>query len=108
MITVFNISPVENEVFMQMKDGEEVISEAYAKTEGDTAELVFIREYKPNLAFDMGKSILNSLDLKGVKKVICKSKDLEQVLERLKFKPVENSSHYAYSLMLEGYFKSNC
>ena len=106
MITINDISPMDNTVFMQMKEGDRLMSEAYAEIspESTTAELVFIRENEPNLLYDMGKAILNALDLKGVKRVVCIGGVPEITLKALRFK----ADAEGYLLSLEGYFTSDC
>ena len=41
-----NISPVEGIIYMQMKNNDVLICEATARLQGETAELMDIREYK--------------------------------------------------------------
>ena len=104
MITVKNISPVEGIIYMQMKNNDVLICEATARLQGETAELMDIREYKKGFAYDMGKAILNSIDLKGIKKVECSNKNLHDVLLALRF----SLSNCLYSLTLDGYFDTKC
>ena len=52
----------------------------------------------------MGKAILNSIDLKGIKKVECSNKNLHDVLLALRF----SLSNCLYSLTLDGYFDTKC
>jgi len=104
MITVNNISKAGNTIHMQMKEGEDLLCEAIAQIEKDTAYLEDIVEHKTGFAYDMGKAILNSIDLKGIEKVVCENAKLHKTLERLRFK----KENCAYSLLLKGYFSSNC
>ncbi len=104
MITVHNISPMDDFVFMQMKDGEEILCEASAKICGGESELLDIRDYGSGLSYDMGKAILNALDLKGVKTVVCTNEKLQKTLMQLRF----SAFSCEYSLSLAGYFSPNC
>ena len=53
---------------MQMKNNDVLICEATARLQGETAGLWISGSIK-GFAYDMGKAILNSIDLKGIKKV---------------------------------------
>ena len=104
MITVKNISPIEDFIFMRMTEGENVLCEATAQIDGDMAKLIDITEYESGFGFDIGKATLNIIDLKGVKNVICNNEILNDILVRLGF----NKDNCAYLLSLEGYFVANC
>lgn len=101
MITVKNISPMDNVIYMQMKDGEVLICEAMAELDEDKAVLVDIKEYEEGLAYEMGKAILNAIDLKNIKTVLCRNKRLHDTLIKLHFLHLQ----HCYSLSLEGYFE---
>lgn len=104
MITVKNISPIENFIFMQMKDNGKLLCDASAEIEGDTAELIDIKEYEKGFSYDMGKAVLNAIDVKGIKKVVCNNKNLHEILIKLRF----SCENCAYLLSLDEYFMSNC
>ena len=62
----------------------------------------------------MGKSLLNAIDLRGIKNVCSDNADMEALLKALKFKkwdecevPEELEKH-SYYLNLTGYFDANC
>lgn len=54
-----------------------------------------------NIAYTMGKALLNSLDLGGIKKAEIKNERLFELAKKLRFKL---NSEGAYEVMLEGYF----
>lgn len=67
-----------------------------------------------DLEYGMGKSMLNFLDLKGIRNVASNIED-ERLLTALRFKPVQESGFadeisgdWSYCLNLDGYFASNC
>jgi hypothetical protein len=104
LITVKNISPTEKIIYMQMKEGDTLFCEATAEIQEDCAQLMDIKEYQKGFSYDMGKAILNAIDLKEIKKVVCYNKNLHDTLIKLRF----NEANCAYFLSLEGYFSSNC
>jgi len=66
------------------------------------------------LEFGMGKSMLNVIDLRGIRNVVTNI-DNERLTTALRFKSakenealVEFSGDWSYHLNLEGYFTSNC
>ena len=64
------------------------------------------------LEFGMGKSMLNFLDLKGIRNVTTNISD-ERLVTALRFKTVSESEcdfagDWIYCLNLDGYFASNC
>ncbi|OQB15911.1 MAG: hypothetical protein BWY15_00037 [Firmicutes bacterium ADurb.Bin193] len=106
MIEIKDISKAENVVFMRMTEGERILCEAWAEIdrENDTAKIIDIKEHENGFSYDMGKALLNALDLKKIKKVVCENEALESTLLRLRFK----KEFCAYLLSLDGYFMSNC
>ena len=62
----------------------------------------------------MGKSLLNSIDLRGIKNVYSDNADMEALLKSLKFKKYEDCEvpeemgNHLYYLNLTGYFDANC
>ena len=67
-----------------------------------------------DLEFGMGKSMLNFLDLKGIRNVATNIQN-ERLTTALRFKPFaesefsgEFSGDWSYCLNLDGYFASNC
>lgn len=72
---------------------------------GDGAVIEEISCDDDTLAYGMGKALLNSLDLGGVKSVSVKNKSIFGLAGRLGF--VQNTSE-AYILNLEGYFSGGC
>jgi len=71
-----------------------------------------------SLEYGMGKSLLNVIDLRGIKHVVSDNERLEKQLRALKFKPIselENDESIPNSvkncrlyLNLDGYFLANC
>lgn len=99
MIEIHRVPTFSNEIIMRMSEGTEVLSEAKAVANNDgSAEIISIDSY------DMGKALLNAIDLMGIKKVLCYDNGMEKLLRALRFK-LEND---VYSLDLTGYFDSGC
>ena len=76
--------------------------------EGEKAEIlevITLDEKDWELAFFIGKSILNKVDLQGVKQVVCKNQALSSLLNKLEFKETEQG---IWTVSLEGYFTSPC
>ncbi len=75
---------------------------------GETAEIIEVittNEADWELAFFIGKAILNKVDLQGAKQVVCKNESLSELLNKLEFLQKEPGVWY---LNLEGYFTSPC
>ena len=77
---------------------------------------IYIKEEFNNfdLAYGLGKSMLNFLDLRGVRNVASNNEDA-RLLTALRFKPIAESENFddfspnwSYCLNLDGYFTSNC
>ena len=99
VIEIHRVPTFSNEIIMRMSEGTEVLSEAKAVANNDgSAEIISIDSY------DMGKALLNAIDLMGIKKVLCYDNGMEKLLRALRFK-LEND---VYSLDLTGYFDSGC
>ncbi len=77
----------------------------YFKLESDAADLTY----------GLGKSMLNMLDLHGVRYVVSNGVGMEKHLSELGFVPIEECPHdidipddWRLCLNLDGYFTSNC
>jgi len=104
MIEIHTINSLGNTIAMNMTDRTELLCEAVAEINEDVAILINIEEHSPNLAYDMGKAILNAIDLKGVKKVECSNENLHNTLIKLGFEQ-KNCKYY---LDLTDYFNNGC
>ena len=99
MIEIHRVPTFSNDIIMRMTEGEKIISEAKAVANDDgSAEIISLNSY------DMGKALLNAIDLMGIKNVLCYDKELDKLLRALCFK-YEND---VYRLDLTGYFDSGC
>lgn len=103
---------------MTMCDGDELMGVGVMRLFYACAELcgVYIKdEFNDfSLNYGMGKSLLNAIDLRGIKNVYSDNADIEALLKALKFKkyeecevPEEMGKHLYY-LNLTGYFDANC
>ena len=68
-----------------------------------------------SLEYGMGKSMLNVVDLRGLRHAVCSNTDMERVLKSLRFKKTseiaevpQELTEYGYYLNLTGYFDANC
>lgn len=101
MIEIHRVPTFTNEIIMRMTDKDELLCEAKAIANDDgTAEVISIW----NDNYDMGKALLNAIDLMGIKEVVCYDKGMDRLLKALRFK-LEGD---VYTLNLEGYFTSGC
>ncbi len=101
MIEIHRVHTFSNDIIMRMTDKEEVICEAHAVARDDgTAEIISIG----NDSYDMGKALLNAIDLMGIRNVTCFNKDMDRLLKALRF----NFENDMYTLNLEGYFTGGC
>lgn len=73
--------------------------------EAELLEVITVDEQDLELAFFIGKAVLNKVDLQGVKWVYCQNKELNGLLQRLEF---VQEKHGFWRLCLEGYFTSPC
>ena len=73
--------------------------------QAELVEIITVNEQDWELAFFIGKAILNKVDLQGAKHVICKNESLSKLLRKLEF--LQKEPH-VWSLNLEGYFTSPC
>ena len=110
---------VETDSFvMTMCDGDELMGVGVMKLFYECAELcgVYIKEEFNDfsLNYGMGKSLLNAIDLRGIKNVYSDNADMEVLLKSLKFKKYEDCEvpeeigNHLYYLNLTGYFDANC
>jgi hypothetical protein len=104
LITIKNVSRADDVIHMQARDGTQLIGEAAAELRGNAAEITKLAEYQPGLAYEIGKALLNAVDLRGIPTVLCRDDGLRGVLTRLRFSE-ENGEYF---LPLQGYFSSNC
>lgn len=101
MIEIHRVHTFSNDIIMRMTEGDEVICEAKAVANNDgTAEVISIG----NDSYDMGKALLNAIDLMGIGNVVCYNKEMDRLLRALRFEFDGN----AYTLNLEGYFVGGC
>lgn len=77
----------------------------FGKTEAELTEVITVDENDDELAFFIGKAVLNKLDLLGAKQVICRNGTLSELLRRLEFLQEESGK---WKLRLEGYFTAPC
>ena len=103
---------------MAMRDKELLMGVGIMSLFDDFASLDSIcmkEEFKGfDLEFGMGKSMLNFIDLRGIRYVATNIKN-ERLTTALRFKPLAESENFdkiqgdwLYCLNLEGYFASNC
>ena len=78
-----------------------VLNDSYA----EVSELLMKDDDNIQMKYFICKAVLNSIDLKGVKIVICKIASEERVLKMCKF---EKDSDGIYKLNLTGYFDAGC
>lgn len=99
-------------IVMSAKDGDEILGAGAVKIADGYAILLNIKmkdEYKMfNMEFAIGKSLLNMLDLSGVRYVVSDMDD-ERLLTSLRFKKdaiegLKTDKEYKGYLCLDGYF----
>ncbi len=90
---------------MRLFDGFAALDGIYLKDEYNTFDL----------GYGIGKSMLNFMDLHGIRYAVSNSEDLKKLLAALRFKPScefedtdDAPGDWAYCLNLNGYFTSNC
>ncbi len=110
----------EDAVIMTVKDGEELLGlgvmrlfEGYALLDG-----IYIKDEDFSLEYGLGKSMLNVIDLRGIRHVASDNADIQKQLTALKFKPIDDIEDKAdipkevlncrMYLNLDGYFLANC
>ncbi len=74
-------------------------------TKAEILEIITVDKQDWELAFFIGKAILNKVDLQGAKEVFCYNNEIGDLLKKLEFKQVEQGN---WCLNLEGYFTSPC
>ncbi|MBQ7075713.1 MAG: hypothetical protein IJM94_02815 [Clostridia bacterium] len=100
MIEIHRLNTLNNEIIMEMSENGKTICQAKAISHTDgTAEIISLGN-----GYDMGKALLNAIDLMGIKDVFCKDLTLKNVLTALKFKDAGDR----FILNLEGYFTGGC
>ena len=72
---------------------------------GELLEIITVDEQDEELAFFIGKAVLNKLDLSGVKEVTCMNGELDGLLERLEF---DRENEGVRRLCLKDYFVTPC
>lgn len=110
----------EDAVIMTVKDGEELLGlgvmrlfDSYALLDG-----IYIKDEDFSLEYGLGKSMLNVIDLRGIRHVASDNADIQKQLTALKFKPIDDVEDKAdmpkevlncrMYLNLDGYFLANC
>lgn len=104
MIEIHTINSLGNILAMNMTDKNELLCEAVAEINKNFATLISIDEHLPSFAYDMGKAILNAIDLKGIKNVECSNENLHNTLKKLGFERANGR----YLLDLTDYFSNGC
>ena len=108
----------ENSTVMSAQESGEVLGAGAVIIENGYAVLSDIKmkdEYKMfNLEFGIGKSLLNMLDLSGIRYVVSDMED-DRLLTSLRFKKdceipeeITFNKEYKYFLCLDGYFTEHC
>ncbi len=110
----------QDAIVMTVKDGEELLGlgvmrllESYALLEG-----IYIKDGDFSLEYGLGKSMLNVIDLRGIRHVASDNEDIQKQLTALKFKlidEIEDKSDIPKEVLncrmylnLDGYFLANC
>ncbi len=105
---------------MTMCDGNVIMGLGIVRMMREYAEICDIHiaeEFRDfSLSYGMGKSLLNAVDLRGIKHVYTDMADSEPLLRALKFKKTEDiedkcleeMEKHLYYLNLTGYFDANC
>ena len=86
-------------------DGENIVAAGALSMDITAATLEEIAAEDETLMYAMGKAMLNTLDLGGVKKVLIKNEKLSELAKQLRFIKTDNG---IWSLELEGYFTCGC
>ncbi len=110
----------QNSILMSMKDGDTVMGAGVMTIFEDYAEIngIYVKEEFDDfsLRFGIGKSLLNVIDLRGVKDVVAPLSLGERLLTALRFKKTsilgdkipQNLAKFENYLNLNGYFDTNC
>lgn len=73
--------------------------------EGELLEIITVDEQDEELAFFIGKAVLNKLDLSGTKEVTCFNGELDELLKKLEF---YRDDEGVRRLCLKDYFVTPC
>ncbi len=92
-------------MIMSVCDGEIIAGVGAVSMENNKVVIEQIKCDDETLEYAMGKSLLNSLDLGGIKQVYINNPSIEKLAQKLRFKMDEDG---IYSLNLEGYFTGGC
>ncbi|MBE7031297.1 MAG: hypothetical protein E7409_07770 [Ruminococcaceae bacterium] len=114
-------TPKKDNVFaMAAYDQDELLAAGAVALFDEHAELLEVVVPKQhealNLAYGMGKSLLNFIDRRGIAHVVCSDDALEPLLRRLRFKKTDKvdeigkyySENEIYYLNLTNYFTNHC
>lgn len=118
LLSEMGVEKTDGICVMAMRDKELLMGIGIMRMLDDFASLESIilkEEFKCfELEFGMGKSMLNVIDLRGIKNVVTNI-DNERLTTALRFKSakeketdVEFLGDWSYYLNLDGYFASNC
>jgi len=118
LIQKFGIEKADGMYVMAMRDSDLLMGIGVVRIHGVFASLdniIMTDDFKSfDLEFGMGKSLLNFLDLRGIRNVVTNIND-ERLVTALRFKSakenkdnVEFIGEWKYSLNLDGYFLSKC
>ena len=121
-IAEMGIEVKEDAVVMEVRDGALLMGVGVMRLYDSYAEIDNIclkEEFKEfTLEYGLGKSLLNVVDLRGIRYAVSKNKNIEKQLRALRFKApaeIENIDEYPEEvsswelcLNLDGYFLANC
>lgn len=117
-----NLDVPEDAIVMTMKDSSILMGLGVMRIFKEYAVIDDIRikeEFEDfSLEYGLGKSLLNVIDLRGVRHVVSFNPDIEKQLRALRFRPVsevenagdipQNVKNCNLYLDLDGYFLANC
>ena len=86
-------------------DGVDIIGVGAVSMENGETVIEEIAADDSSIEYGMGKSLLNLLDLGGIKSVVIKNKSLENLAKKLRFK---SDASEEFHLCLDGYFTGGC
>lgn len=117
------IDITEGMILMAVRDSGELLGAGVMRLFENYASLDVIKfkeQYEDfNLKYGLGKSMLNLIDLRGIKYAVSSCAELDGILKALRFKKLSEAENvddikdiitedWIYCLNLEGYFNSNC